>query len=367
MVTPQIALMFTLSAGGTTTDALQSEAGVSSARGRRRRAQVSGVAEVGAIDPVATEADPPDGSASSSSAGWVAARVELTPRVQLGGFFVQSTAVFEMVEPPAVDASQPSVFQGHGVFVEELCGGWEADRWAVRGGKINPAFGTLWEPGRGLSSERFAADYELTEMWGGEIAWRPVDGHGLTVSAFTADTSLLARSFGAEREPTRGRDGGPANTGAPTSVVLTWDAQGWLLGLDHHAAVAYLDAVDPAERQVGLTMGWGRTFTVGSALEVDARAEAVVFNRPSAARARTDLQFNASAQVCWAGWGLATVAHGLRSPGGENVVDHFWEASVGSLLPGGLTLEAGWHGAEIEGSFEHRLGAFARWSFELGV
>jgi hypothetical protein len=341
MVTSFSALLFVYASGGSLIPELQVETPTPSGRVPRpsASAELGFVAETLALHRPAAD----DGASSMARL-----RVELSPTLGWRGFFVQSTAVLEQLEGPSGPGT--SWFEGHGLYLEELAAGWANERFGVRGGKINPAFGFLWEPGRGLMAERFAADYELTEMWGGELAFRPSGAHELSMSAFTADTSPLARSWGTERSPPRAGDGGPANTGAPTSVVLAWDAQRAWFDFSHRVSVAVLDAPEAEARRVGVALRLGRTWAVGPKVNVDLEVEPVLLSRP--ATGEVDLYLSASAQAVFFGRGIVTLAHGSRTVALDPVAT-FWEASIGAIIVDGLTVEAGAH--------DDRLVAVARW------
>jgi len=241
----------------------------------------------------------------------------------------------------------------------------------VRGGKLNPAFGTLWEPGRGLFSERFAAAYELTEMWGGEIAVQLGAGqHQVTWAAFTADTSALSGSLGADRGVSVQAAGEPANTGAPTSSTLAWDGAATVFGFDHHVAFALLDVAgsDAQGRRLGAVAGLARCVTRGPALQVDLRSEIAAIGQPWSsgpeAGSAVDVIWSGSAQALGWGTALATVAVGGQWLRGASAPDGFAEASLGALF-GPLSLEAGWQGAQIDGASDHRFIAALRGQIAL--
>lgn len=142
----------------------------------------------------------------------------VTPRVAL-----MSGLVFEPVEEP--DLGRSREFKDQGLFVETLFLTYEAERFSVYAGKINPPFGLAWDLAPGIYGVDFAEDYELTERIGGGglLVLEGYGSHRLSANTFFLDTSILSDSVVNTRGRTERSDGGASNTGDLSSFSVTLD------------------------------------------------------------------------------------------------------------------------------------------------
>ena len=130
-------------------------------------------------------------------------------------------------------------------------------------GKLEPAFGTVWDTSAGFCGAGFAEDHELVEMLGGIADLDMGDAGGLSLGVFFADNTALSRSVGHERGQTTTADGGAGNTGRLNNVSLEWTKE-WgeatyaLVGARHLSA-----GVGDASDETGFVAGFGYGFENG--------------------------------------------------------------------------------------------------------
>ncbi len=121
-------------------------------------------------------------------------RTEVAPTLRLHeNIHIDGVFVLEPIHDPAPGKS--AYFKDEGIFAEEIKVNFTHGPWSAFAGKFNPGFGIAWDYGRGIWSEDFAEDYEITEKIGigGAYALEiPTMGtHSLNLSTFFADTSAL--------------------------------------------------------------------------------------------------------------------------------------------------------------------------------
>ena len=92
-------------------------------------------------------------------------RTEVAPTLNLTDkLFIDGVAVLERTQDR--EQNEDNFFDNEGIFIEELKLNYENGAWGFMAGKFNPQFGRAWDFGRGIWSEDFAEDYEITERIG---------------------------------------------------------------------------------------------------------------------------------------------------------------------------------------------------------
>lgn len=130
-------------------------------------------------------------------------------------------------------------------------------------GKLEPAFGTVWDTSAGFFGAGFAEDYQLVEMLGGIADLDMGEAGSLSLGVFFADNTALSRSVGHKRGQNSTADGGAGNTGRLNNVSLEWkrewgDATYALIGARHLSA-----GIGDVSDETGFVAGFGYGFENG--------------------------------------------------------------------------------------------------------
>lgn len=191
------------------------------------------------------------------------ARAELAPTLRLSpSWFIDGVFVFEPFDQAAeVNAGNDIWFDREGAFVEELKLNFVHGPYAAWAGKFNPAFGRAWDYGRGIWSEDFAEDYEITEKLGlgASYTFEAAGTHTVSGTTFFADTSLLSDSIITARDQVRLSDGGASNTEDLSSFTLSFDGENAadIENLGYHIAIRSLAEQDKgADETTGRETGY---------------------------------------------------------------------------------------------------------------
>ena len=208
-------------------------------------------------------------------------RSELLPTIQLNDkFFIDGTLVLEPLQDSKAGAS--TVFDQEGIFVENVKLNYQDDAFHAFAGKFNPDFGSAWDWGRGIWSEDFAEDYEVTQKIGFGGAYTLGDAnignHTFTASTFYNDTTLLSESIITKIDRVRQSDGGAGNTQDFSSYVfsLAGEDAGGVGGLSYQVALRHLGAADNSttgDDENGFTAGAGYEFAVSNDVILDGLLE----------------------------------------------------------------------------------------------
>jgi len=174
-------------------------------------------------------------------------RTELAPTIRLSEHvFIDGVLVFEPFDQAAeLNAGDDIWFDREGGFAEELKLNVEYGPYAAWIGKFNPSFGKAWDYGRGIWSEDFAEDYEITEKLGVGGAYaldtEKAGTHTFSATTFFADTSFLSEGVITSRDNVSLEDGGASNTEDFSSYTLSLEGEdvggvenlGYTLGYRH--------------------------------------------------------------------------------------------------------------------------------------
>ncbi|HBH26074.1 MAG TPA: hypothetical protein DDX54_01540 [Rhodospirillaceae bacterium] len=298
------------------------------------------------------------------------ATVEVAPTLAFAaGWSLSGTFVFEPVQD--FNPGEDGFFDNEGLYMEELFLAYGADTWGVRAGKINPAFGALWDAD-GIWVGDFAEDYELTEKIGAGAHYTLAGAHTLSAAAFFADTSTLSDSAFTRRGQVRQADGGASNTGDPSSFVvsLTGAKMEALPGLSYglyvrHLAQGDADVGPEFDEEQGLAANLGYAWAATERLGLSVMGEVAHLDHFGGG-ADDHTYAGAVVMATWdARWSLA-LGHTTRwvdRAGGGDDDDHLTQASVGYAWPCGLYTHAGWRGAREGGVDTHSLGGVFGYAF----
>ena len=193
--------------------------------------------------------------------------------------------MFEPLDQAAgVNANDDIWFDRNGAFFEELKLNFESGPYAAWAGKFNPAFGTAWDYGRGIWSEDFAEDYEITEKIGGGASYTVDTGsfgtHTLGASTFFTDTTELSKAAFTARDQTELSDGGSGNTEDLSSYAVSLNSENLagIEGLTYNLAYRFLAEQDSGQSattddETGFVIGAGYVVPVDENLSFDTLVE----------------------------------------------------------------------------------------------
>lgn len=302
-------------------------------------------------------------------------RTEVAPTLQLSEhFYIDGVAVLEPLLD--FDAGESNFFEDEGVFIEEIKLNFEHGPWGAFAGKFNPGFGIAWDFGRGIWSEDFAEDYEITERIGFGGSYRfdtEANGsHTLTASTFFTDTTFLSESIGTGRGTTTKSDGGVSNTEDFSSFVVSVDGED-LAGVENlyyklgyrHLAEADADTGGDDEQGVVGTLGY--TFPVSDRVEMDVLGEVVdISNFEAGNNDNRYITANAITTIDEV-WNLTVgyTARDIDVDGGSDVDDHLLQISGGYDFGQGTTAEIGWRNTEEAGTDTDIIGGLIRHIIEF--
>lgn len=302
-------------------------------------------------------------------------RTEVAPTVAFTeNFFIDGVLVLEPVRD--FDPGEDNYFEDEGVFVEEIKLNYESGPWAIFAGKFNPGFGIAWDFGRGIWSEDFAEDYEITEKIGGGASYtfetENSGDHTLTASTFFADTTFLSEATVHSRGNTTKSDGGASNTEDFSSFVISLEGENvagvenlyYKTGFRH---LAEADASTGGDDEQGFVATLGHVFPVSDNIEADALVEFVDIANFDGGN--DDNQYITGSLITTINdaWNV-TVGFTRRDidvDGGPDMDDHLLQVSGGYDFGQGTTAEIGWRSSEEGGSDTDIVGGLIRHSFEF--
>lgn len=307
----------------------------------------------------------------------VASELELNKYVEVEGAFT-----FEPMDQAATkNANDDIAFESEGAFVEELHLDIDLGAAELKAGKFNPQFGTAWDPGRGIWSEDFAEDYELTEKIGVgaeyEFDAAKMGTHTLSAATFYNDTSGLSRAVITERGPARISDGGAGNTEDLSSFVVSLDGEnafgveslGYTLGARQQA-----EQDEPAagvDDETGYVAGVSYTHPVNSNVVLDSKVEYATFDNYGGT-ADVDQEYYYASVVArlYENWNV-TAGYTMRDISDASTVttaeDHLFQLTGGYDFGNGLTAEAGYRGSNEANNETHIVGFLLRYQGEYSV
>ncbi len=315
-------------------------------------------------------------------------RTEVAPTIGLTEhFFIDGVLVLEPFDQAAdgnPDYHEDIFMESEGVFAEELKLNFENGSYALWAGKFNPAFGTAWDCGRGIWSEDFAEDYEITEKVGvgGAYTFEPQDrgSHTVSASTFFNDTTFLSDALVTSRPRLRKRDGGAGNTQDFSSFAVALDGADafGVEGLSYHTAYRFLGEGDVdginGDDESGFVIGTEYAFPLTEELEIDLKAEYASINSFGGVRDAVTNNFHdqdylyGSIIARYRQWNLAlgyTARDIDRGAGFSDVNDDLVQVSGGYDFENGLTAEVGYRGTEEDNINSDMAGFLFRYTFEF--
>lgn len=309
-------------------------------------------------------------------------RAELAPTIRLNDqFFIDGVLVFEPFDQAAsLNAFDDIWFDRNGAFAEELKLNFESGPWAAWVGKFNPGFGTAWDFGRGIWSEDFAEDYEITEKLGVGVAYTQEleDGssHTLTATSFWADTSFLSGSTITHRPKMKLTDGGASNTEDFSSFTVSLDGEnlGGVENLGYHLGYRSLGEQDnganaSTDSETGFAATVNYVIPVDDNLSLDVLAEYVRLRGFEGVR-DSDRDYYTASVVATIdeAWNVTAgyTRRDIKNDGsGVSYDDTLLQLTGGYDFGNGLTAEAGWRSSEEASSDTDILGFLFRYTMEF--
>lgn len=302
-------------------------------------------------------------------------RTEVAPRIQFyRPIFIDGVAVLENVNDPKPNTN--NTFQSEGIFMEELKLNFEQGGWAAFAGKFNPGFGIAWDYGRGIWSEDFAEDYEITERigLGGSYNYEheAIGTHTLTASTFFADTTFLSQSVISKRDRVSKDDGGASNTENFSSFAIALEGENLagIKNLYYQLAYRYQSEGDEdsgGDNETGYAVTLNHIFPVTERVELDALVEFVDIKHFDAGT-DDNQYFSASLITTFDERWNITIGYTSREidvQGDSDIDDHLVQVSAGYDFGQGTTIEIGWRGTEEDGDDTDIIGGLIRHTFEF--
>ncbi len=299
-------------------------------------------------------------------------RTEVAPTLQLTkNFYIDGVGVFEPVNDPNI--GRGSFFEQEGGFIEELKLNYENGPYKAFAGKFNPGFGIAWDYGRGIWSEDFAEDYEITEKlgFGGSYTLETANAgsHTFTASTFFADTTFLSNSTITQRGRTRESDGGASNTEDFSSYVFALDGAnvGGIENLSYSLGYRHLEKGDEdvgGKDENGVVANLNYVFPLTKNIESDVLAEFATIDNFGGLDVNSRYYTASVVNTIYDDWNV-TIGYTKRETditGLGDFNDHLLQVSGGYDFGNGLTLEAGWRNSEEFGTDIDILGALARYT-----
>lgn len=303
-------------------------------------------------------------------------RMEVAPKLTLNeNMFFDGVLVLEPVRDGV--PGEDRFFEDEGVFIEEIKFNYENGPYGVFAGKFNPGFGIAWDYGRGIWSEDFAEDYEITEKLGvgGSYALETADvgTHTVTASTFFSDTSFLTESAVTSRTNVSLEDGGAANTEDFSSFVVSLGGEntGGIENLTYQIAFRHLAEADistDGKDEQGMAANLGYVFAVSSDIELDTLVEYAGINNFDGAIEDRQYAYASGIVRLYKNWNIA-LGYTARTidpnDGSADTRDHLVQITGGYDFGNGLTFEAGWKGTEEATIDTDILGGLARYTVEF--
>lgn len=285
------------------------------------------------------------------------ARAELAPTVRLSEFFfIDGVFVFEPFDQAGeVNAGDDIWFDREGALVEELKLNFEYGPYAVWAGKFNPGFGRAWDFGRGIWTEDFAEDYEITEKLGVGAAYTCETAnfgtHTVSATTFFTDTSVLSEGIITDRDDVDLEDGGAGNTEDFSSFTLSLDGDnlGGVENLGYHLGLRHLgeqeeEAGPDTMDESGFAASINYAAPVSDTVGIDILAEYAGIRDFEGVDGSDRDYYSASLITTFnEKWNL-TLGGTVRDidEAGEDSSDHLLQISGGYDFGNGLTAEAGY-------------------------
>ena len=299
-------------------------------------------------------------------------RTEVAPTLQLtDNIYIDGVGVFENIQDP--DPDEHNFFDNEGAFIEELKINFEFGNTHIFAGKFNPLFGSAWDFGRGIWSEDFAEDYEITERIGGGVSHTfETEGsgsHTFTGNAFFADTTPLSRAVITSRDDLDLSDGGVANTEDPSSFAVSYEGHDFPLAPDLYVQVAYRDQAEGdadvgTDRERGFVGTVGNVFPVNDAVEIDALFEVADINNFETGP--DDNRYIYGSVITHIhDWNVALGFTSRDIDGPTDAEDHLFQLSTGYDFGQGTTAEIGWRNSNEGGDNTNVVGGLVRHIIEF--
>lgn len=309
-------------------------------------------------------------------------RMEIAPKIGITDeVFVDGVIVTEPFDQAGFkNPGDDRYFESEGIFIEEIKLNYEHGPYAVWAGKFNPAFGIAWDYGRGIWSEDFAEDYEVTEKLGFGASYtyetEELGTHTFAANSFYNDTSFLGGSTLTRRDRASISDGGAGNTEDFSSYVFSLSGEnvGNIENLRYSLGYRHLDQ---GKNDVGLEFddeqGYvamiGYIFPVNEDLKLDTLAEYVDIDNFGGI-ASSDTQYltgsvKAIYLECW-NVTLSYTSRTIDNIGSEeDFDDHLFQASIGYDFGNGFTAETGYRGSQESNIDANAVGFLVRYTKEF--
>lgn len=303
-------------------------------------------------------------------------RSEIAPNFRINkNLFIDGVAVFEPVQTNTT--GDDTFFDDEGLFMEEIKLNFETEKFALFTGKFNPGFGTAWDYGRGIWSEDFAEDYEVTEKLGlggsYNFGTEAYGKHTFTASTFFKDTSFLSKSTITDRGHVKKSTGGVSNTEDFSSFALSLDGENvaGVENLSYHMGFRHLAKGDAdragTQDDDGFAIGVNYTVPVHEKIKSDVLLEYVRINNVDGGASDKNYYTASVVNKICDNWNITIgyTKRDERTPGSADVNDHLFQLSGGYDFGNGLTLELGWKNTEEANISTDIIGGLARYTIEF--
>lgn len=287
------------------------------------------------------------------------------------GLSLFAHGVLEQVTDAA--PNEDRYFKDQGFYIEDLFLTFETDRFAFRGGKMNPGFGIAWDMAPGIYGTDMAEEYELAERIAMTGVFKTDAGdwgkHAVTAGTFFLDTSPLRHSIYSTSRDTLGRaDGGVSNTEDFSSfnIAINGGEFSSAPDLSYHLGFVYqANGEDALQNEFGYAAAITNRFDLGDNMALTPLLEIVRLDDFEGTRDKRRTYWTASFLGEWKSWNaaLATTHRRTQLPGMETAADYQYQASMGYAFDMGLTADVGWKRLKEAGSITDRIGLFFTYEF----
>lgn len=292
---------------------------------------------------------------------FIFSRIESAVKVDLvNGLAIEAAGTFA----PTNRFTGNGIFEGEGLYLEEIKAVFSHPFGSFFGGKFNPNFGIAWAETIGIWGRQFPEQYEIIEKigFGGSLALdlMGVIQSELTVSTFFSDTTFLSRSLVNDRGQTRLSSGGASNTESLfSSFSIASDTTFDRLGLTVHSAIRILEkGAGGVGDEIGGVLGVQRDIAFGPVSASPVVEVVVIDNYDGTSERRyyytagSDVRLNQ-----WIGSASYTFLSGFSD-------DHHFQLTGGYEFWSFFSVEAGYKLVERGGSTNHFIGFLTHFGFD---
>lgn len=316
----------------------------------------------------ATAADGPD-----EERGNTFLNTELNLELQLTQHLsIEGTALLEPVRN--FDPSEDTFFEEEAIFIEELLLKYENGSWEAVAGKFNPYYKNSRDQERGIFTEEFSKEYEITQKIGLGSSYsfqnRGMGSVTLSANAFVDDTTFMAKTIGPDKQ-----DSCDTNHELSSAVLLEGYNPAGIETLYYQFGYRHLDACKRRnDRETGFlaTVGNIVDFRLSERLKTDLLTE-FSYVEDFEGTNNDNQYYSVSSVTTLDGVLNLSIGYTARLISVKNIIkdealikghhihDHLFTISAGYNSGKGLRIDAGWLNTEESRLDTSTLGLLVRY------